>query len=282
MPPFEPGAHVDLHLPDGTIRQYSLWGDPQDRSRYRLGIRAVHGGLSSGYIHKVLRPGEILTVSSPRNNFPFVDASRYIFIGGGIGITPLMPMLRAASRARRPWTLFYCNRRNADAPFLDEILSLGGQVSLHCTEAGTRLDVMEKLVAVQSDTIIYCCGPERLMNAVENATVAWPEGSVRFERFAPRTPSGGGASGQFEVVCATSKKTVIVPPDQSILAALTEAGIELPRSCEQGICGTCEVRVLEGEIDHRDSILSAAERATNSTMMTCVSRARGARLVLEI
>lgn len=283
LPPFEPGAHVDLRLPDGTLRQYSLCGDPSDRSHYRLGIRAVGGGLSSTFVHRKLRPGEFVTVSAPRNNFPLEDAERYIFVAGGIGVTPLIPMMRQASAYGRPWTLLYCNKRDSDAPFLDEIRALGGAISLHSSGAGTRLDVEAQLATVQTGAMIYCCGPEGLMTAVEEATTAWPQDAVRFEWFAPRSRAHEGASGSFEVVCNISGLTLTVPEDRTVLDVLNDAGIEVPCSCQQGICGTCETRVVSGEVDHRDSILSSAERAANQTMMTCVSRAKaGSRLVLDI
>jgi ferredoxin-NADP reductase len=283
LPAFEPGAHIDLRLPDGTLRQYSLCGEPSDRSHYRLGIRAVGGGLSSTFVHRKLRAGELVTVSAPRNNFPLVDAQRYIFVAGGIGVTPLIPMMRQASGRGRPWTLLYCNKRDADAPFLDEIRALGGEISLHSSEAGTRLDVEAQLATVQIGAMIYCCGPERLMMAVEEATVAWPQDAVRFEWFAPRSRSAEDASGSFEVVCNISGATLTVPEGRSVLEILNEAGIEVACSCQQGICGTCETRVVSGEVDHRDSILSSTERAANQTMMTCVSRAKaGSRLVLDI
>jgi tetrachlorobenzoquinone reductase len=283
LPPFEPGSHIDLTLPDGTLRQYSLCGDPNDTSHYRLGIRAVPGGLSSGFVHGKLRPGELLTVSVPRNNFSLVDAPRYVFVAGGIGVTPLLPMMREASAKQRRWTLLYCNRRSEDAPFLAEIGKLpGGEISLHASESGTRLDVAQRLGTVEKNTVVYCCGPERLMTAVEQATSAWPEGSVHFEWFTPRSRPADETSGGFEVVCERSGLTLNVPPDKSIMAVLGEAGIEVPRSCEQGICGTCETRIISGEADHRDSILSSSERAANQSMMICVSRAKGARLVLDI
>jgi tetrachlorobenzoquinone reductase len=282
LPPFEPGSHIDLTLPNGTLRQYSLCGDPNDTSHYRLGIRAVSGGLSSSFVHGKLRPGELLTVSVPRNNFSLVDAPRYIFVAGGIGVTPLIPMMREAGARSRPWTLLYCNRRSEDAPFLAEIKALGGEISLHASEAGTRLDVAKRLGTVQKETVVYCCGPERLMTAVEEATAAWPEGSIHFEWFTPRSRPADETSGSFEVVCEQSGLTLTVPPDKSIMAVLSEAGIEVPRSCEQGICGTCETRIISGEADHRDSILSSSERAANQSMMICVSRAKGTRLVLDI
>lgn len=282
LPPFEPGAHIDLHVPDGTTRQYSLCSDPNDRSHYRLGVRAVGGGLSSSFIHRNLRPGELVTVSAPRNNFPLVNAAHYLFVAGGIGITPLIPMMLQATANNKPWTLLYCNKRDADAPFLDEIRALGGDISMHSSEAGTRLDVTQRLGAAETETIVYCCGPERLMTAVEDATTAWPPDTVRFEWFAPRSRPADETSGGFEVVCEASGLTLTVPPEKSVLAVLNEAGIEVPCSCQQGICGTCEVRLLSGEVDHRDSILSSAERAANETMMTCVSRARSSRLILDI
>jgi ferredoxin-NADP reductase len=282
LPPFEPGAHIDVKLPDGTLRQYSLCGDPNDLTHYRLGIRAVTGGQSSGFVHRRLRPGDVVTVSAPRNNFPLVTARHYIFVAGGIGVTPFIPMMRAVRAAKGSFTLLYCNKRNEDAPFLAEIKKLGGELSLHATEAGTRLDVAQRFAAVEKDAVVYCCGPEKLMLAVEEATSGWPEGSVHFEWFAPRSRPEGEVSDSFEVVCQASGRTLIVPADKSILEVLGENGIEVPRSCEQGICGTCEVRVVSGEVDHRDSILSSAERAANQTMMICVSRCRGARLVLDV
>ena len=281
LPPFTPGAHVDLRLPDGGMRQYSLCGDPAERRRYRVAVREVAGGQVSGAIHRSLRPGALLDVGTPRNNFPLLPADRYLFIAGGIGITPLLPMLRQATDRGIPWTLLFCVRSAAEAPFLAEARSFGGEVVLHDSAAGTRLDAAARLATVKPGLRVYCCGPERLMAAVEEATRHWPEDSVRFEWFAPRSLAASDA-GAFEVRCAASGITLSVPPGQSILAALNAAGIAVPSSCEQGVCGTCECRVLEGEVEHRDSILSASERAANDVMMTCVSRARGARLVLDI
>ncbi|WP_170985233.1 PDR/VanB family oxidoreductase [Roseomonas sp. AR75] len=281
LPAWEPGAHLDLHLPGAPVRQYSLCGDPAQRDTWRVAVREVAGGRVSGLVHKALRPGALVEAEGPRNNFPLVPAPRYLFVAGGIGITPILPMLRAAKQAGAQATLLFCARSAAEAPFLDEAREFTDVVT-HCTDDGTRLDVAVRLATPEADTLVYCCGPERLMNAVEQASSAWPEGSVRFEWFTPRSrPEGEGSDG-FEVVCAQSGLTLTVAPGVSVLQALRDAGLDRPSSCEQGVCGTCECRVLEGGVDHRDSILSASERAANDVMMTCVSRAKGARLVLDI
>lgn len=290
LPRVEPGAHLDLHLPGGLVRQYSLCGDPADAGVYRIGVLEVAGGRGSGYVHGALRPGQLVTVGGPRNNFRFDDASGYVFVAGGIGVTPILPMIRAASRAGRPWTLHYCVRSASRAPFLEALSAMpGGEVVLHAGAEGTRLSVERLLAEPRAGTLVYCCGPERLMTAVEAAAARWPEGSVRFEWFVPRSDARG-AAGQgtgeegdapVEVVCARSGITVAVSADVPILDALAAQGIDVPCSCRQGICGTCETRVIEGDPDHRDSILTEAERAAGRTMMICVSRARTARLVLD-
>jgi ferredoxin-NADP reductase len=281
LPAWEPGAHLDLHLPGAPVRQYSLCGDPAQRAGWRVAVREVAGGRVSGLVHKALRPGALIEAEGPRNNFPLAPAPRYLFIAGGIGITPILPMLRAAKQAGAQATLLFCARSAADAPFLDEARA-SAEVIAHCTDDGTRLDVAARLAQPEPDTLVYCCGPERLMTAVEQAAAAWPEGSIRFEWFAPRSRPEGEGAGAFDLVCAQSGLTLKVAPGVSVLQALRDAGLDRPSSCEQGVCGTCECRVLEGEVDHRDSILSASERAANDVMMTCVSRAKGALLVLDI
>jgi ferredoxin-NADP reductase len=280
LPAFTAGAHVDVHLAEGLVRQYSLCGDPAERTRWRLAVRKVEGGRGSTLVHRQLRPGALLPVSEPRNNFPLLPAARYLFIAGGIGITPLLPMLRAAQKAGTPWNLLFCARSADEAPFLAEARALG-DVVLHASAEGTRLDVAATLREAQPGTQIYCCGPQGLMEAVEQAGAQWPEGSLHFEWFAARQQQHAEA-GAFELTCARSNRSLTVPADRSILAVLREAGIETPSSCEEGVCGSCEVAVVQGELDHRDSILSAGERAAGRSMMVCVSRARGARLVLDI
>jgi ferredoxin-NADP reductase len=282
LPGWEPGAHLDLHIPGAPVRQYSLCGDPAERRIWRVAVRDVAGGRVSGLVHKALRPGALVEVEGPRNNFHLIPSPAYVFVAGGIGITPILPMLRAARDAGAQATLLFCVRGAAEAPFLEEARALCPDVVLHASAEGTRLDVAARLGTPQRGTLVYCCGPQRLMEAVETATASWPEGSVRFEWFAPRARPDGEADGGFELALARSGRSIQVAPAQSVLAALRDAGFDIPSSCEQGICGTCECRVLEGEVDHRDSILSASERAANDVMMACVSRARGARLVLDL
>jgi ferredoxin-NADP reductase len=282
LPAFTAGSHIDLHLADNIVRQYSLCGATNDVSSYRIAIRSVEGGLASRYIHSSLRPGDIVHISEPRNNFPLDDAKNYVFIAGGIGITPIIPMLREACIHNRRWSLLYCNHSNEDTAFVQELVALPGEISMHISSAGSRLDVAQRLAVPVPDTLVYCCGPERLMVAVESATKHWPENSIRFEWFTPRCRPDGETSDSFEVVCAASGVTLTVPKDKSILEVLKEAGLDAPSSCEQGVCGTCEMKVLSGTVDHRDSILSPSERATDASMMVCVSRARGSKLVLDI
>jgi len=279
LPRFDPGAHIDLLLPGLPPRQYSLCGDPADAARWRIGVRAVAGGRVSQLIHRALRPGALLEASTPRNNFPLLPSANYLFIAGGIGITPLLPMLREVGPSG---TLLFCAKTAADAPFLAEARATGGTVEVFASSEGQRLDIAQRLAAVPAETRLYCCGPERLMLAVEQAAAYWPQDRVHFEWFAARSRPEDEGSESFDLVCAQRGLTLSVAAGTSVLHALRGAGIDLPSSCEQGVCGTCECRVLEGDIDHRDSILSAAERAEGAVMMACVSRARGKRLVLDL
>ena len=287
LPPAEPGAHIDVHLPDGAVRSYSLCGDPADRHAYSIAVLNVAGGRGSRFIHGDLAPGAEIAVALPRNSFRFDEAPRYLFIAGGIGITPLLPMIRTAAQRDADWVLHYCVRSVAAAPFLPELHALAdtqgakGRIEVHAADEGRRLAVDALLSATPDDVLIYCCGPQRLMEAVAAARAMH---DVRFEWFAPRNDTAPKAASDdsFEVVCARSGVTVTVAAGTSILEALDAAGVAVDSSCEQGICGTCETAVLEGEPDHRDSVLSDAERAAGKTMMLCVSRARSARLVLDV
>ncbi|MDO0915503.1 PDR/VanB family oxidoreductase [Streptomyces sp. DT2A-34] len=269
LPRWEPGAHLDLVLPSGLVRQYSLCGDPEDSSSYTVATRLVAGGRGgSREVHEQVREGMELQVRGPRNRFPLVEAASYVFVVGGIGITPVLPMLRALPDGAE-WRLLYCGRERASMPFLEEVEKLGGGSRVAVVEGRPDLDAF--LADVPEDGAVYCCGPEGLMAAVEER---FPR--VRLERFTPRVSAGGA----FEVELRRSGRTLTVAEDSTVLAAVRAELPDTAYSCEQGFCGTCQQRVLEGEVDHRDELLTDAERA--DSMLICVSRARGDRLVLDM
>ncbi|WP_019067329.1 PDR/VanB family oxidoreductase [Streptomyces hokutonensis] len=270
LPGWEPGAHIDLVLPSGLVRQYSLCGDPADSSSYTVATRLVEGGRGgSREVHEQVRVGAELEVRGPRNRFPLVAAPAYVFVAGGIGITPVLPMLRALPEGAN-WRLLYAGRTRESMPFLAEVEELGAD---RVTVVAGLPDLDGELADVPEGTVVYCCGPEGLM-----ATVAERFPDVRLERFAPQASLDGNTD--FEVELRRSGRTLTVPADSTVLAAVRE---ELPNtlySCEQGFCGTCQQRVLEGEVEHRDELLTDAERA--DSMLICVSRARSVRLVLDL
>ncbi|MFF8605026.1 PDR/VanB family oxidoreductase [Streptomyces sp. NPDC015346] len=276
LPAWQPGAHVDLVLPSGLVRQYSLCGDPADIDTYTVATRLVEGGRGgSREVHEQLHEGTEIEVRGPRNRFPLVDAPSYVFVAGGIGITPVLPMLRAADRAGADWRLLYCGRGRATMPYLEEIEKLGGSRVTVVAEDESGLPELGFLADTPPETVVYCCGPDGLMDAV---AAALPEGvTPRLERFSPAATAGGGP---FEVELRRTGRTLTVAADRSVLAAVREAVPGVSYSCEQGFCGTCQQRVLEGEIDHRDELLTDAERS--DSMLICVSRCAGERLVLDL
>lgn len=285
LPAWEAGAHLDLDLPGGAIRQYSLCGDPRDTGRYRIAVlREPVGRGGSALVHTSLRPGELVTIRGPRNHFGLEPCTRYLFIAGGIGITPILAMVREAERAGADWRLLYGGRSRASMAFTAELAAYGDKVVLAPQDEIGLLPLNDWLGVPEPGTRVYCCGPEALLAAVEQLCRAhWPTDSLHVERFAPK-PTGDVAAGEeqaFEVVCQTSGVRVHVKPDCSLLETLRQAGLEVPSSCEEGICGTCETGVLEGVPDHRDSILSDAERAEGRTMFICVGRSLSPRLVLD-
>jgi ferredoxin-NADP reductase len=287
LPAWEPGAHIDLQLPapGGVMsRQYSLCGDPADRSRYLIGVlREQVGRGGSAFVHEVLRPGQVLRVRGPRNHFRLEPSPRYLFVAGGIGITPILPMIAAAQAAGARWQLVYGGRTAASMAFTEVLATYGDHVSLRPQEVHGLLDLAGLLQPPQPDTLVYTCGPEPLLAAVEKQCQTWPAGTLHLERFAaPEQPARDPADEHsVEVVLQASGRTVMVPPDRSVLEALNEAGADILSDCLEGICGTCETRVIEGQVDHRDFVLTEAERAGNQYMMPCVSRALSAKLVLD-
>ncbi len=285
LPAWAPGAHLDLHLPGGLVRQYSLCGDPADRSAWRVAVlREQAGRGGSAIVHDQLRPGTVLDVVGPRNNFELREAESHLFIAGGIGITPLLAMVAEVEASRRPWQLLYGGRTRAGMAFLGELARYGDHVLVHPQDEYGLLDLDAVLGEPTAGRHVYCCGPEPLLSAVEDRCRNWAPGSLQVERFAakPQAPHDPTAEQAFEAVFEQSGVTVTVAPGQSILQAAEAAGLDLPNSCREGICGTCEAAVLEGRPDHRDSLLTEDERAADDTMMICVGRAFGDRIVLDV
>lgn len=280
LPAWEPGAHVDLSVGD-LVRQYSLCGSPGDRHRYRVAVLHVdrsRGG--SAHIHEELRPGDLVEVGGPRNHFELVAGDDYLFIAGGIGITPLMSMIEAVDRAGRSWRLVYGGRTLGSMAFVERLRAYGDRVVLVPADDEGMLD-LPALLAGPARGLVYACGPEPMLEAIEALCEPWPEGSLRLERFTPKAVDHA-EDGSFEVVCQTTGTTVRVEPGVSIVDALETVDVWLPTACREGMCGTCETRVIEGTLDHRDSLLTAEERSCGKTMLPCVSRCTSVRLVLDI
>ncbi|MGW6686730.1 PDR/VanB family oxidoreductase [Streptomyces sp. NPDC054961] len=276
LPAWAPGAHVDVRLPSGLVRQYSLCGDPRAPGRYTIAIRLVEDGRGgSREAHEQVTEGAELSVRPPRNRFPLLPAPSYAFVAGGIGITPVLPMVRAAEAAGAAWTLLYGGRSRASMPFLDELAAYGDRVTVvPQDEAG--LPDLSPLAALRPDTLVYCCGPAPLTAAVEAAAAAGVP--VHGERFSP-TASGGDAKS-FTVELRRSGRLIEVAAAESALAAVRRELPNTPYSCEQGFCGTCRHRVLSGGVDHRDTLLTDGER--EDSMLLCVSRAAADHLVLDL
>jgi ferredoxin-NADP reductase len=282
-PAWGPGAHIDLHLPGSLVRQYSLCGEPSDRDSLRIAVlRERDGRGGSVHLHDRAAVGDVFEVGGPRNNFRLVDAPRYLFIAGGIGITALMPMLEHVRACGLEWDLHYLGRSQSTMAYLNALPLSDPRVTVVAADAArNRWNPGAVLTDVRPGTAIYCCGPERLLNAVEAAAAHWPSGSLHVERFKPR-PSEGPQPRAFDVELRRSGRVLHVPAEVSVLDVVEEAGILVPSSCREGTCGTCEVMVLEGDPEHRDSVLSAEERAVGDCLMVCVSRASTDRLVIDL
>ncbi|WP_405697092.1 PDR/VanB family oxidoreductase [Streptomyces sp. NBC_01185] len=279
LPAWTPGAHLDVHA-GGQIRQYSLCGDPHTPDVYRVGVLnepASRGG--SRFVHTQLRPGQQITVSEPRNRFELEDADAYVFVAGGIGITPLLAMAREAARRGTAWRMVYGGRSRASMAFSGELDALGGDVTLVPQDEQGHIDLDAALTGLPDGTLVYSCGPEPLLTAVEQRC---PGDRLRLERFAAPTVEHDGGDEAFQVECRTSGLTLTVGAGTSVLEAAESAGLAVESSCRDGICGSCETRVLEGTPDHRDFLLSEAERAAGASMMICVSRCASGRLVLDL
>jgi ferredoxin-NADP reductase len=283
LPAWSPGAHLDLVL-TGVTRQYSLCGDPGNRYEYRIAVlREEHSHGGSRYVHDSLRVGDLLEVGGPRNRFALEPAERYLFLAGGIGITPLLPMVAAAEASGAQWSLAYGGRQRSSMAFLSELAAYGDKADVVAEAERGPLDLDTLLGTPRPDTAVYCCGPEGLLAAVERRCASWPEGSLHVERFKAKAPASESAPDrEFELVCERAVTSVRVPVGRSILDCLDEVGIVVPSACRGGVCGSCETKVLAGEVDHRDSLLTPSERESGHTMMLCVSRAVSDQLVLDL
>lgn len=286
LPPFTPGGHLDLHLPNGLVRNYSLTNDWRDRDRYVIGVgRAADSRGGSSYVHSSIRAGTQLKISAPRNNFPLDhDATTFLFIAGGIGITPIMSMVRWCVANKKPWRLIYAARSRQRAAFYEELCALGAdRDQFHFDdESGQILDVAQAISTWQDGERIYCCGPAPLMDAVKILTEHLPSGTVRFEWFTAPDSDQPQESSSFTVRVERSGAEFEVPEHKSILEVLEEHGFEIPFSCREGLCGTCVTNVCSGEPDHRDYVLTDEERASGKMMTVCCSRSRSPLLVLDL
>ncbi|EGH28898.1 ferredoxin [Pseudomonas syringae pv. japonica str. M301072] len=286
LPLFEAGAHIDVHLPSGVIRQYSLCGDPSDGGSYRLGVlRDPQSRGGSIAVHKELLEGVTVDISLPRNHFPLdLNAEHSILLGGGIGITPMLAMAYALEAKGKAFEMHYCARSRSRSAFLEELERTGFShaVQLHFDdEPESKLDINRVLADSQKTAHIYTCGPGGFMEWVINNALelGYPDAHIHREYFQADIDTKGSG---FEVVAARSGKTVNVMNGQTIYQALAEVGIDIEISCEQGVCGTCLCDVLEGEPDHRDVYLTVDEKAANDTILVCCSRSKSPRLVLDI
>ena len=284
LPDWTPGSHIDLILPDGTTRQYSLCGDRWDAHTYRIAVlREPAGRGGSAYVHDELRPGDRVGVGGPRNHFPLVPSHTYLFIAGGIGITPLLPMVHQAELLGADWQLLYGGRTRSSMAFREELTGgHGDRVHLEPQDERGLLDLTAWLGEPRPDTKVYCCGPAPLLTAVEAACAHWPPYALRTERFTAAPRTAPVRNTPFEVELRRTGRTVTVTPEVSVLEAARRAGADVLSSCEQGTCGTCLTPVLAGRPDHRDSILTDHERAADDCMFPCVSRSRDDRLVLDL
>jgi ferredoxin-NADP reductase len=279
----EPGAHVDVILPNGLTRQYSLI-DAQDAPQsYTVAIKRDGGGRGgSRFIHDELRVGAMVKLAGPRNNFPLVEnADGIVLFAGGIGITPIRCMVQRLRARGARWTLHYACRARDEIAFLGELQPLEN-VHLHidAEQSGRLLDIAGIVAAAPRQSHLYCCGPGPMLSAFEAAAAGWPAEQVHVEYFTPK--SAPATEGGFVVELARSGRSFTVPEGKTILDVLLEAGLDVPFSCEQGICGSCETRIISGIPDHRDAVLTPAEQATNKTAMICCAGSKTDRLVLDL
>ncbi|MES2258088.1 MAG: PDR/VanB family oxidoreductase [Pseudomonadota bacterium] len=288
LPPFSAGSHVDIHLPNGITRQYSLCNDPAESHRYLLCVLrdpASRGGSQA--VHELVKEGDELDISAPKNHFALArEAHHSLLLAGGIGVTPILCMAERLAATSAGFEMHYCSRAPERTAFRERIAgsTFAQRVRFHFDSEGPeqRMDLDGLLANATSETHLYVCGPKGFMDAVLAAARAagWPEERLHYEFFAGAAPTGDGQA--FEVRLASSGRVVAVPAGQSVTAALAAAGVEIPMSCEQGVCGTCLTRVLDGQPDHKDMYLTPEEQARNDQFLPCCSRSKSALLVLDL
>jgi len=289
LPGFSAGSHIDVHLPGGLTRPYSLCNDPTESHRYQIAVLrdpASRGG--SAAVHESVQEGQVLQISAPKNHFALShDARKHLLLAGGIGITPILCMTQRLANTGGDFELHYCTRSRARTAFAQRIANSDFAARVHFYfddgAPGQRLDIDALLRKPEAGQHVYVCGPKGFMDAVLSSarTQGWPEAQLHYEFFtAELAPSPDAAS--FEVQVASSGKVVVVAPNQSVLQALAAAGVDIPFACEQGVCGTCLTRVLQGVPDHKDAYLTPEEHSVNDQFMPCCSRAKTPRLVLDI
>jgi len=280
---YQPGAHIDVHLPNGVVRQYSLLEPEPEPQRYMIGVKrdpASRGG--SRYVHDELRVGRALKISAPRNNFPLAEDARHVILfAGGIGITPIWCMVQRLEKLGRSWKLYYACRSRSDMAFLRALEGMASSTFHFDDEAGGKfLDVIGIVATAPKDAHLYCCGPTPMLNAFEAATATWPSDQIHIEYFTPKQEPA--KTGGFVVELARSGREFVIPEGKSILQVLLDAGVDVDYSCELGICGACEQRVISGTPEHRDAILTEEEQAANTKVMICCAGCKSERLVLDL
>lgn len=286
LPSWYPGAHLDIHLPSGRVRQYSLCGDPDTRERYRIAVRRIPaGGGGSIEVHDALAVGATVTTSGPRNAFPLTvpgygsPAQRFRFIAGGIGITPILPMLGLAERRGVDWSMVYVGRSRDSLPFVEEVARFGNHIEFRTDDVHGVPTAADLLGDCPDGTTVYACGPAPMLTAIRARLAGRGNVELHFERFAAPPVTDGE---EFIVSIASTGATVHVGAEETLLSALQRADVPAPYSCQQGFCGTCRTRVLAGAVDHRDTLLTEPERQ-DGTMLVCISRAHaGGQLVLDL
>lgn len=294
LPPFEAGSHIDIETDIGLLRSYSLSNNPTDRNRYVLAIlREEQGGGGSKWMHDQVKTGDILKASAPSNNFPLDEsAGQYTMIAGGIGITPILAMGHVLNAGTQPFHLHYCTKSAEQTAYRDEVKHVFGENVTFHHDGGNPADGinLEATLADRPDGgHLYICGPAGLLSAARKAASHWPNDTVHYELFASARTEEEQAeldsleNQPFEIELAQSGTTLTVPADQTILEVLAENGIDVIKVCEEGYCGTCQVGLLGGEADHRDEVLDDDEKAANTLIQVCISRAKpGQKLILDL